>query len=713
MNQSIQLERFEYDNKIVRKFLIATILWGAVGMLVGLLAALELPFPWLNGGIPWISFGRIRPLHTNAVIFAFVGNGIFMGVYYSLQRLLKARMFSDLLSQLHFWGWQLIIVLAAVTLPLGLTTSKEYAELEWPIDILIALVWVIFAINMFGTIIRRRERHMYVAIWFYIATVVTVAVLHIVNSLAIPVSFMKSYSIYAGVQDALVQWWYGHNAVAFFLTTPYLGLMYYFLPKAANRPVYSYRLSIVHFWALIFLYIWAGPHHLLYTALPDWAQSLGTVFSIMLLAPSWGGMVNGLLTLRGAWDKVREDPVLKFMVVAVTAYGMATFEGPLLSIKSVNAISHYTDWTIAHVHVGALGWNGFLTFGMLYWLIPRLYGTSIYSKKLANNHFWIGTIGILFYAIPMYWAGFAESSMWKEFTPEGFLRYPNFLETVKNIIPMYDARAIGGLIYLVGMFMMIYNLWMTARQGKFIGDETAEAASLKSQELPAGQTHWHRKLERKPIRFAFIALIVIMIGGLIEMIPTFMIKSNIPTISSVMPYTPLELEGRDLYIREGCNTCHSQMIRPFRSETERYGEYSKAGEFVYDHPFLWGSKRTGPDLQREGNKYPNAWHYNHLMDPGSMSPGSIMPSYAWFGENKLSTYHTADKIHAMRKLGVPYPDGYEEQAEADLKKQAAIIAKDLNDNGVPVNGDEEIIAIISYLQRLGTDIKKSPTANNN
>ena len=416
--QTGQMERFNYDNKIVRKFLIATVIWGAVGMLVGLLAALQLPFPSLNGGIPWISFGRIRPLHTNAVIFAFVGNGIFMGVYYSLQRLLKARMYSDVLSQLHFWGWQLIIVLAAITLPLGLTTSKEYAELEWPIDILIALIWVIFAINMFGTIIKRRERHMYVAIWFYIATVVTVAVLHIVNSIAIPVSMAKSYSVYAGVQDALVQWWYGHNAVAFFLTTPYLGLMYYFLPKAANRPVYSYRLSIVHFWALIFLYIWAGPHHLLYTALPDWAQSLGTVFSIMLLAPSWGGMVNGLLTLRGAWDKVRQEPVLKFMVVAVTAYGMATFEGPLLSIKSVNAISHYTDWTIAHVHVGALGWNGFLTFGMLYWLIPRLYGTTLYSKKLANNHFWIGTIGILFYAIPMYWAGFAESSLWKEFTPE-------------------------------------------------------------------------------------------------------------------------------------------------------------------------------------------------------------------------------------------------------------------------------------------------------
>ncbi len=713
MIQTGQIERFNYDNKIVRKFLIATVIWGAVGMLVGLLAALQLPFPSLNGGIPWISFGRIRPLHTNAVIFAFVGNGIFMGVYYSLQRLLKARMYSDLLSQLHFWGWQFIILLAAITLPLGLTTSKEYAELEWPIDILIALIWVIFAINMFGTIIKRRERHMYVAIWFYIATVVTVAVLHIVNSIAIPVTMIKSYSVYAGVQDALVQWWYGHNAVAFFLTTPYLGLMYYFLPKAANRPVYSYRLSIVHFWALIFLYIWAGPHHLLYTALPDWAQSLGTVFSIMLLAPSWGGMVNGLLTLRGAWDKVRQEPVLKFMVVAVTAYGMATFEGPLLSIKSVNAISHYTDWTIAHVHVGALGWNGFLTFGMLYWLIPRLYGTTLYSKKLANNHFWIGTIGILFYAIPMYWAGFAESSLWKEFTPDGYLRYPNFLETVKYIIPMYDARALGGLVYLVGMFLMIYNLWMTAKQGKFIGDETAEAASLKSQQLPAGQTHWHRRLERKPVRFAFIALIVILIGGLIEMIPTFMIKSNIPTISSVTPYTPLELEGRDLYIREGCNTCHSQMIRPFRSETERYGEYSKAGEFVYDHPFLWGSKRTGPDLHRVGNKYPNAWQYNHLIDPTSMSPGSIMPAYPWLGENKLRTAYTANKIRAMRKIGVPYPEGYEADAVKDLEAQAALIAKDLNDNGVPVNGDEEIIAIISFLQRLGTDIKKSQTVNNN
>ncbi len=456
------IEKFSYDNRIVKNFAFATILWGIVGMLVGLIAALQLTNPAYNLA-PYLSFGRVRPLHTNAVIFAFVGNGIFMGLYYSLQRLCKARMFSDLLSKIHFWGWQFIIVLAACTLPLGITSGKEYAELEWPIDILIALVWVIFAINMFGTIIKRRERHLYVAIWFYIATVVTVAVLHIVNSIELPVSLIKSYPIYAGVQDALVQWWYGHNAVAFFLTTPYLGLMYYLVPKAANRPVYSYKLSIIHFWALIFLYIWAGPHHLLYTSLPDWAQSLGIVFSIMLIAPSWGGMINGLLTLRGAWDRVREDIVLKFMVVAITAYGMATFEGPMLSLKSVNAISHFTDWTIAHVHIGGLGWNGMLTFGILYYLIPRLFSTPLWSKKLANFHFWISTLGILFYAIPMYWAGFTQSLMWKEFTADGILKYPNFLETVVQIVPMYKLRAFGGSLFLSGAIVMAYNLIKTIR----------------------------------------------------------------------------------------------------------------------------------------------------------------------------------------------------------------------------------------------------------
>lgn len=709
-----QIEKFSYDNNIVRLFANATILWGLVGMLVGLLVAFQLIFPELNLGLEYTSFGRVRPLHTNAVIFAFVGNGIFAGVYYSLPRLLKTPMWSSLLSKINFWGWQLIIVSAAITLPLGITTSKEYAELEWPIDIAIALIWVVFGWNMFATILKRRERHLYVAIWFYIATFVTVAVLHIVNSFELPISLFKSYSWYAGVQDALVQWWYGHNAVAFFLTTPYLGLMYYFVPKAANRPVFSYRLSIIHFWALIFLYIWAGPHHLLYTALPDWAQSLGVVFSIMLIAPSWGGMINGLLTLRGAWDKVRDSVVLKFMVVAITAYGMSTFEGPMLSLKNVNAIAHFTDWIVAHVHVGALGWNGFLTFGMLYFLWPKLFNTKLYSQKLANFHFWIGTLGILFYAIPMYWAGFTQSQMWNEFTRDGFLVYPNFLETVTNIIPMYAYRGIGGLLYYVGVVTMVVNLIATARAGKFVKEEEAQAPALQPIKATHKDEHWHRWIERKPTQLLIVSLVVILIGGVIEMVPTFLVESNIPTIKAVKPYTPLELHGRDVYISEGCNNCHSQMVRPFRSETERYGEYSKAGEFVYDHPFLWGSKRTGPDLAREGTaklRKPNSWHFKHMYDPRSVSDGSIMPAYPWLLEKSYDTTTTAAKINAMITLGVPYEEGYAVVANEDVVKQANEIVEDmrslLEEDGFEVAADREIVALIAYLQRLGRDIESS------
>ncbi len=708
-----KIEQFSYDNAIVRKFAYATIIFGVVGMLVGLIAAFQLIFPSMNLGLAETTFGRIRPLHTNAAIFAFVGNGIFMGVYYSLQRLLKTRMFSDVLSNIHFWGWQAIILAAAITLPLGITSAKEYAELEWPIDIGIALVWVVFGINMFGTILKRREQHLYVAIWFFIATWVTVTVLHIGNNLEVPVSFWKSYGLFAGVQDALVQWWYGHNAVAFFLTTPYLGLMYYFVPKAANRPVYSYKLSIIHFWALIFIYIWAGPHHLLYTSLPDWAQSLGVVFSIMLIAPSWGGMLNGLLTLRGAWDRVRTDPVLKFMVVAITAYGMATLEGPMLSIKSVNAISHYTDWTIGHVHIGTLGWNGMLTFGMLYWLIPKLFNTKLYSTKLANAHFWIGTMGILFYAIPLYWAGWTQSLMWKEFLPEGILKYGNFLETVTQILPMYMLRALGGTLYLGGVFVMIYNLAKTTKLGTFISNEMAEAPARIASVAHKGE-HWHRWIERRPMQMLVVALVMILIGGLVEIFPMVLVEENVPKIASVTPYTPLELEGRDLYIKEGCLGCHSQMIRPFRSETERYGEYSKSGEFVYDRPFLWGSKRTGPDLHRIGGKYPDIWHYNHMLDPTSTSPGSIMPPYPWLFENDLDTDYTAAKIRVLQTLGTPYEEGYDQIAVEDLKIQAKNIADALRKEGIEQEGLEskEIIAMISYLQRLGTDIKPKPQAGN-
>ena len=706
----MQNETFYYDNKIVRNFTVATIIWGVIGLLVGIWVAFSLVFPEMNLS-PWLTFGRLRALHTNGAIFAFVGNAIFAGVYYSLQRLLKTRLASDLLSNIHFWGWQLILLSAVATIPFGITSSKEYAELEWPIDIAIALVWVIFGVNMFWTILKRRERHLYVAVWFYIATFVTVAVLHIVNNLAIPVGAFKSYSIFAGVQDALVQWWYGHNAVAFFLTTPVLGLMYYFVPKAANRPVYSYRLSIVHFWALIFLYIWAGPHHLHYTALPDWAQSLGTVFSIMLIFPSWGGMINGLLTLRGAWDKVRDSAVLKFFVVAITAYGMSTLEGPLLSLKGLNAIAHYTDWIPAHVHIGTLGWNGFMIFGMIYWLMPKMYRTSLFSEKLANAHFWIGTTGILFWALPMYVSGFTQSLMWKEFNPDGTLVYVNFLETVTQLIPLYLTRAIGGSLYVVGMLIMVYNVIKTVATGSFLAQEEASAPALiKTYNAPKGD-HWHRWIERKPVQLMVWATVAILIGGIIEIVPTIMVKSNIPTIEAVKPYTALEIEGRDLYIREGCNACHSQMVRPFRSEVVRYGEYSKAGEFVFDHPFLWGSKRTGPDLHREGGKRPNSWHYKHMIQPTSMSAGSIMPTYEWLASNALDTESTVAKLEVMQSLGVPYSDAYIANAEMHLMAQAEEVAAKIvaeDPDNTEVDPKEEMVALIAYLQRLGIDIQGEP-----
>ncbi|MBP7345323.1 MAG: cytochrome-c oxidase, cbb3-type subunit I [Sediminibacterium sp.] len=705
----MQLEKFSFDNSIVRKFAFATVLWAIVGMLVGVIIAFQLAYPALNLGISYTSFGRLRPLHTNAVIFAFVGNGIYTGVYYMMPRLLKTSMWSKALGLVHFWGWQLIIVAAAVTLPLGLTQGKEYAELIWPIDIAITLIWVVFGINMFATILTRRERHLYVAIWFIIGTWVTVALLHIVNSFSLPTSMTHSYSWYAGVQDALVQWWYGHNAVAFFLTTPMLGIMYYFVPKAAGRPVYSYKWSIIHFWALIFIYIWAGPHHLLYTALPDWAQSLAVVFSIMLILPSWGGMLNGIFTLRGAWDKVKEDPILKMFIVALTCYGMSTFEGPMLSLKNVNGFAHYTDWIVAHVHVGALGWNGFLIFGMLYWLVPRIYNTKLHSVKMANTHFLIGTVGILLYAIPMYWAAISQALMWKQFTPEGQLKF-QFLETVTRIIPMYILRGLGGTIYLTGVIIMAVNLIRTAKAGSFVPEEHGEAPALAAKPLPEGKAYWHSIIERRPVQMLVMSLIVVSVGGAIEIIPTFIVKENVPTISTVKPYTPLELQGRDIYIREGCYTCHSQMVRPFRDEVARYGDYSKAGESVYDHPFQWGSKRTGPDLARQGNKYPNSWHYRHMNDPEEISQGSIMPPYPWLLDNDLDISTTPGKIRAMQTLGVPYPEGYDQKANNDLKMQADEIAADLNANRIKAKSGKEIIALIAYLQRLGADLKKAPEA---
>ncbi len=750
----METQKFSYDNSIVRAFLYATIVFGIVGFILGLTAAGMLFYPELpeflfgtddmtikslrSGELQGLvntqgafGFGRIRMLHTSAVIFAFVGNSMFAGIYYSLQRLLKARMFSDTLSWVHFWGWQLMIVSVVITFLMGINTSKEYAEHEWPIDILIALIWSVFGINMFGTIAKRRTQHLYVAIWFYIATWVAVTMLHIFNNLEVPLSFTgwKSYSAYSGVKDALVQWWYGHNAVAFFLTTPILGLMYYFMPKAAERPVFSYKLSIIHFWSLIFVYIWAGPHHLQYTALPNWAQAVGTGFSIMLIAPSWGGMLNGLLTLRGAWDKVKENPVLKFFVVAITCYGMATFEGPLLATKTLNKIGHFTDWVIGHVHLGALGWNGFMTFGMIYFIVPILWRTKLYSVKLANWHFWLGTLGIIFYAVPLYVAGFTQGLMWKQFLPDGTLEYKNWLDTVSAILPYYKMRFFGGILYLSGAILMAYNVFKTVRAGSFLKDQPAEAPALNTGAARKEGEGFHLWLERMPLYLTVLSFVAIGIGIFIEVIPTLFVKENVPQIAAVKPYTPLELEGRDLYIREGCNACHSQMVRPFRDEVVRFngknGQYSKAGEFIYDRPFLWGSKRTGPDLQREGGKNPDSWHFKHMYNPRSTSAGSIMPRYPWLIKNTLNRSKMVAKLELMKNaFDVPYTKAQIDSADSWADHQASKIVKNIyseaNDVKKALDADKakeganfvplekrEIVSLIAYLQRLGTDIKTS------
>uniref|UniRef100_UPI0032B1856F cytochrome-c oxidase, cbb3-type subunit II n=1 Tax=Candidatus Karelsulcia muelleri TaxID=336810 RepID=UPI0032B1856F len=725
----MKIEKFYYDNKIVKAFLYATIFWAFTGFLIGVIISLMLFYPNLPeiifghslkyyNGI--MGFGRLRMIHTTTVIFAFIGNIIFTGSYYSLQRLLKSRMYSDILSWINFWGWQIFIMLSWITFLLGINTSKEYAEHEWPLDIIICIVWIIYGINMIGTILKRRIKHIYVSIWFFIGTWVSVCILHIFNNIELPISLLsfKSYSIYAGVQDALVQWWYGHNAVAFILTTPILGLMYYFVPKASEKPIFSYKLSIIHFWSLIFIYIWAGPHHLIYTALPAWAQMLGTIFSIMLIAPSWGGMLNGLLTLRGAY----KNKILKFFVLSITCYGIATFEGPLLATQKLNSIAHFTDWIVAHVHIGTLGWNGFMAFGVIYWLVEKLWNTKIYSKLYTNIHFFLGTLGILLYVIPMYCSAIVQSKMWKEFNPDGTLLNKNFLDSVITIIPFYKIRFIGGFLYMLGLIFMMFNIYKTIKKGVFINDETCELITFNDNNINYNK-NFHSWLETKPIIFYILTLIVVSIGGLVEIIPTIVIKSNIPTISSVRPYSPLELEGRDLYIREGCNGCHSQIVRPFRDEVVRYGKYSKAGEFVYDHPFLWGSKRTGPDLAREGGKNTSSWHFKHMFDPKYTSPGSIMPRYPWLIYRKLNNNNLLLKMNSLKKLGVPYSKRDIENAYNYLDRQASVLEQEIYKEDPEIKNqiyfkkkydgdkflslkDREIIALISYLQRLGKDIKK-------
>lgn len=756
----------EFNDKVVRQFMLASILWGIVGMLVGVLIATQLNFWQVNFGLSLTSFGRLRPLHTNAVIFAFVGNMMFAGIYYSTQRLVKARLASDFLSNLHFWGWQAIIVAAAVTLPLGLTRGKEYAELIWPINIAVTLIWVVFAVNFFWTLAKRHEKSLYVAVWFYIATIITVAMLYIVNHLSIPTSWVHSYPIFAGAQDGLVQWWYGHNAVAFFLTTPILGIMYYFLPKAAERPVYSYRLSVIHFWSLVFLYIWAGPHHLLNTALPNWLQLLGMTFSLMLWAPSWGGMLNGLLTLRGGWDKLRTDPVIKFFAAGVTFYGMATFEGPLLSIKSVNALGHYTDWIIGHVHGGALGWNGFMAAGMFYWMVPRLWNKPLHSQSLANLHFWLGTFGILLYMGAMWASGITQGLMLNA-TAEGgtILKYPNFLETVDAIRWLMGLRIVGGALYLVGFVVMAYNIWKSIAGARTVNgtmEVYVEAPTPEEKMTLAGSFFnpvtiyvtlataaacvwmfttgvlnlialfatvittllalghfqsrgktwgdWYDRLLLNALPFTVLTFLSVAVGGLIQIIPMLTIDKQLQTEDRKADvYTPLELAGRDIYVREGCYVCHSQMIRTLVPDVMRYGDYSRLGESIWDHPYQWGSRRTGPDLARVGGKYNHAWHYDHMRDPRAISTGSNMPSYAWLLENDTDYAALNSKIKVQRTLGVPFPTWSDTMIQTLAKSQADEIARELQAQGRYVAAEKEIVALIAYLQSLGKKWTPSPT----
>ena len=775
MTEELHLKKttIYFNDKAVRWFMLASIIWGLVGMSVGVFIAFQLNFPFLNFELPWFGFGRLRPLHTNAAIFAFVGNMIFAGVYHSTQRLCKARVASDFLTWFHFWGWQAIILCAALTLPFGFTQGKEYAELIWPIDLLVVVVWVVFAINFFWTLAKRNEPTLYVALWFYIATILTVAMLYIVNNLAIPTSLLHSYPVFGGVQDALVQWWYGHNAVAFFLTTPILGIMYYYLPKAAGRPVYSYRLSVVHFWSLVFIYIWAGPHHLLNTALPMWLQALGMLFSLMLWAPSWGGMLNGLLTLRTGWDDLRRDPVLKFFAAAVTFYGMATFEGPLMAIRAVNYLSHYTDWTIGHVHEGTLGWNGFMAAGVFYFLTPRLWNRKLYSQSMANAHFWLGFFGILLYVAAMWASGITQGlNLFAIDKESGTLVY-SFIETVQRIKPLMLFRAIGGSLFLFGWVLLIINvlltikgadvvngsvdvyakdreetdaiegsigifttflnapflyatsltigfcLWMLSSGifsllGLFLSLTTVLLCIVHFRSRPTHFSAWHDRLLGNWAPFSALALIAAAVGGSVQIIPTILVQRADNLEEAVqIPYTPLELVGRDIYIAEGCYNCHSQMIRTIVPDVVRYGDFSRIGESIYDHPFQWGSKRTGPDLAREGGSLvanatymrsgsrSNLWHYNHFKNPEQSSPGSIMPPYPWLFTTSADWAAVESKLKVQRILGVPYAPLSAETIQLMLHIQANEIVANLETELVTADPQSQLVALIAYLQKLG------------
>jgi cytochrome c oxidase cbb3-type subunit I/II len=740
-------DNFSYDDAIVRMFAAATVVWGALAMFGGVLIALLMVLPKLFYELgpagEYLTFGRLRPVHTNVGLFAFIGNAIFAAIYYSTQRLCRCRMWSGFLSQLHFWSWQAIIIAGAVTLPLGLTQGKAFAEFQWPIDIAFAIAWIgFFGINFLMTLIGRRERHMYVSLWFYLATLVTIALLHILNNLVLPLDLFQSLPLFAGVQDAAVQWWYGHNMIDFILIMPFLGLMYYFVPKAAERPIYSYRLAILHFWSLVMIGILAGPHHLHYTAMPQWLSTIGMIFGLMLWMPYWGGLINGLLTLRGVRGTVAGDPVLKFFVAGLTFYGLATFSASLISIRSVNALTHYTDWTVAQIHTGTLGWNGMMTFGMLYWLMPRLFQTKLWSTSLATVHFWLATIGILLYIVPIYIAGLTQGLMWRELDDTGRLVYPEFVETLQTVIPYWWVRALGGAVFLAGVVTLGINFLMTwgSRPASYDQrlysvhpltpvDESAapvdESASIRVDSELAdkpvlelakrldvwSRARWHQQWERLPVKFSLLILSVVLVASAVGLLPMFLIRGNVPIVDSVRPYTPLELVGRDIYVSEGCHNCHSQMVRHIVTETIRYGDYSRAGESIYDRPFQWGSRRIGPDLARLGGRQNSLWHWLHLEEPQQVSPESVMPSFEHLLNRELDFAKVTERVRVAHRLGVPYERELEDAPEM-ARLQAEEVAAEIVSQGGPVKqGDylvmnTQAVALIAYLQRLGIDLNR-------
>ncbi|WP_164103929.1 cytochrome-c oxidase, cbb3-type subunit II [Candidatus Laterigemmans baculatus] len=774
-------DSFRYDDGITRLFVAATLGWGFLAALFGLVVALLLVLPELFEPLgvraEYFSFGRLRPLHTNVGLLAFVGNAIFAAVYYSTQRLCKTAMWSRGLSQLHFWSWQAIILAAAATTPLGITQGREFAEWEWPIDVALAVVWVLFfGVNFLMTLVRRRERHLYISLWFYIATIVTVPILHIVSNLVIPAGWGESHSLWAGVHDAFLQWGYGQNLLAFLLIMPFLGVMYYFLPKATGRPIFSYRLAIVHFWAMLVLYILAGPHYLHFTAIPEWLSTFGMIFGLMLWMPAWGALLNGLWTLRGSRPALRSNaaaenavptasggdprevpvggspgatrgPVVGFFAVALICYGVYTFEAALRSIKSVGAMVQYSDWTIAHVHVATLGWSGMLTFGMLYWMLPRLYQTELWSRRLATVHFWLSVGGLLLYVLPIYAAGVVEGVMWNRLNEIGRLAHPEFVEVVQAVVSMWWLRVAGGTLYILGLLAFGLNSVMTwVRRPRpyevpvvTVRRMVRPAAPEAPVATPAELAHapmldlgrrialgsnllWHRRWERQPLRFVLLVSGAVVLASLLQIAPLWLFGGNVPPLASVQPYTPLELAGREIYIAEGCFHCHSQMVRPLVAETQRYGDFSRPGEFVYDRPAQWGSRRIGPDLARVGGRQSDHWHWIHLEDPRqeTVRPESVMPSFAHLLDRPLDFDKIAERVAIAHDWGVPY-DRELSEAPQMARDQAERIAADIVSQGGPFQRvlpsgqrllvmDTQAVALIAYLQRLGTDLlRPAPT----